>query len=54
MKLKSTERFDTFTLEVDERELDTIHSALKRLLDRYPNSDPIIDLIFDIKKIKGE
>lgn len=46
--------FHTVTLEMDERDLSRVEQGIGLLMDRYPNSDPIIDLMFALRKISEE
>ena len=52
MKLQRIERgYSTVVVEIDERDIPWLNSGIRKLLEEYPNSDPLIDLLFELREI---
>ena len=49
--IRTVARDPEYTIEIYKSELETLLLGVKLSLDKYPNSDPLIDLLFNIKRI---
>ena len=51
--LGTTTPHKVFRIETDEWELGWIERGLRLLLEKYPNSDTIIDLLAEVKALQS-